>query len=384
MTRLTKVGWSLIAGVIFSLALGRLLGILELFVFGVAAAAYICLGLLNFLRARSLSAKCIVLPNKIACGEMARIEIQTSFSSHLKGDTLRIKNIYSELGLKDLVISGTSSPITSDYAIQTRKRGLMKFGPLHISLQDPFGITKASKETEARCNLIVHPRTRPLTIPRYNLDGTEEQILKLNKLGSEFHSLREYVPGDDTRLVHWQSSAKYGRLILKHNMKESADLNSAAVFLDNRDNGISEIDFEQMVSAAASLVSALSANGYRVQLLFASEGTGTESKNISNSQNMLDRLALTAQQRGSLFSLKNIKADIFIAIMGNMSQEDESYISRLQISNSSKQAANNKLLAVFGDSPKTHLNCIHITYDKDFYKAWEETMAGDMATSNLS
>ena len=46
-----------------------------------------------------------------------------------------------------------------------------------------------------------------------DLDGATSQQLSMNDLA--FHALREYVPGDDLRHVHWRSSAKAGELLVR-------------------------------------------------------------------------------------------------------------------------------------------------------------------------
>ena len=46
-----------------------------------------------------------------------------------------------------------------------------------------------------------------------DLDGATSQQLSMSDLA--FHALREYVPGDDLRHVHWRSSAKAGELLVR-------------------------------------------------------------------------------------------------------------------------------------------------------------------------
>ena len=51
------------------------------------------------------------------------------------------------------------------------------------------------------------------------------------RLGDEhFHALREYVLGDEARLVHWRSSARAGRLVVKQRV--AAAVTGIAVVLD--------------------------------------------------------------------------------------------------------------------------------------------------------
>jgi len=79
-----------------------------------------------------------------------------------------------------------------------------------------------------------------------------------------FHRLREYLPGDDLRLVHWRSSARTGTLVVKHNVDTSQPY--TVVLLDQRPRRYTEATFEQAVDVAASAVVALGADKAPVEL----------------------------------------------------------------------------------------------------------------------
>ena len=65
--------------------------------------------------------------------------------------------------------------------------------------------------------LLVAPRVTDLSVfaggLTNDLDGATSQQLSMSDLA--FHALREYVPGDDLRHVHWRSSAKAGELLVR-------------------------------------------------------------------------------------------------------------------------------------------------------------------------
>ena len=62
--------------------------------------------------------------------------------------------------------------------------------------------------------VFVHPRTvRPSgALPGFVRDLEGEESTRRAASDLSFHTLREYVPGDDRRFIHWKSTARNGTL----------------------------------------------------------------------------------------------------------------------------------------------------------------------------
>ena len=69
--------------------------------------------------------------------------------------------------------------------------------------------------------------------------------------GSEFHSLREYVPGDDIRRINWKASARSTALIVRETALEG--VRRCTVVLDTTASEYEGNSFEHAVVAAASI-----------------------------------------------------------------------------------------------------------------------------------
>ncbi|MDR2348506.1 MAG: DUF58 domain-containing protein, partial [Bifidobacteriaceae bacterium] len=67
-----------------------------------------------------------------------------------------------------------------------------------------------------------------------------------------FHALRDYVPGDDLRHIHWKSSAKLGRFLVRQFEETRRSHLVVALSLDPAEYESAEA-FELAASAAASL-----------------------------------------------------------------------------------------------------------------------------------
>ena len=72
-----------------------------------------------------------------------------------------------------------------------------------------------------------------------------------------FHTLREYVPGDDRRSIHWRSSARTGKLMVRQ-FVDTRRAHLGLILSTRADDYASEDEFEAAVSVVGSLgVSAL-------------------------------------------------------------------------------------------------------------------------------
>ncbi|MCY7401782.1 MAG: DUF58 domain-containing protein [Nocardioides sp.] len=96
-------------------------------------------------------------------------------------------------------------------------RGVYDVGPVRYEKTDPVGLVTRAFSTGHSVPLMVAPRVVDLSLfaggLTNDLDGATSQQLSMNDLA--FHALREYVPGDDLRHVHWRSSAKAGQLLVR-------------------------------------------------------------------------------------------------------------------------------------------------------------------------
>lgn len=150
-----------------------------------------------------------------------------------------------------------------EFAVAAARRGVVPIGPAVVVRDDPFGLFRRSKSWEKARELFVHPVTVPLgplgAGMIRDLEGYETSNLSPSDLA--FHTLREYVPGDDYRHVHWGASAKLAAAAApgeqaRFLVRQFLDTRRAllVICLDTDPAAYrSEEDFEIAVSVAGSL-----------------------------------------------------------------------------------------------------------------------------------
>jgi uncharacterized protein (DUF58 family) len=156
---------------------------------------------------------------------------------------------------------------SAGYRVPTERRGVLTIGPLYALRHDVLGLARTVDVVAGVDEILVAPRAFELPMPELG-DGILGRHLMVQsmRLGpGEFHSLREYVPGDEPRTIHWRASARADDLKVRQYSAEG--LRRCTVVLDQRvPSGPSHDEaFERAVVAAASLVHSADREGLQTR-----------------------------------------------------------------------------------------------------------------------
>jgi uncharacterized protein (DUF58 family) len=107
-------------------------------------------------------------------------------------------------------------------------RGRFTLGPSTIVSGDPFGIWRVSRTFPATNEIIVYPQLVDLpefSLPSAELPGGQDTRARSYNVTPNVASLREYAPCDSFNRIHWRSTARTGRLMVKEfELDPSADV----------------------------------------------------------------------------------------------------------------------------------------------------------------
>ena len=98
------------------------------------------------------------------------------------------------------------------------RRGAFLLGPTSMSSGDPFGLFTIRKLIPAKDTLVVLPMTVPITDfppPPGLLPGGKAIRQRTFDVTPHAAGIREYVPGDPMKRIHWPSTAHRGRFMVK-------------------------------------------------------------------------------------------------------------------------------------------------------------------------
>jgi uncharacterized protein (DUF58 family) len=154
------------------------------------------------------------------------------------------------------------------YELRKVPRGRYAFETVRLTIEDPFGLARSSLEQGEPQALVVYPRLVALD-RLFSEGGAHAQdgrrLLLRRPTGYELHSVREYAEGESLRKVHWRSTARRGRLMVKE--LEDAPRDEVAILLDGDANAASGEGFEVAVRAAGSILQAHLRRGRRCALI---------------------------------------------------------------------------------------------------------------------
>ena len=294
----TRQGWTILVGSVIALVVGRVFGILELFVIGAALAVAVAAAVLVIrLRPPLLAVHRWVHPSVLTVGDTGRVDLSIENRSGLRSPPVRLSEPVGRQNSAQLSIDPllAGEEVHAGYAVPAVRRGTLTIGPTTVIRRDVLGLASEARLVATATDVTVAPRTFDLAMPSLGHGVLGRHLLALaQRTGvGEFHSLRDYVPGDEPRSIHWRASARSEELKVRQH--EAQGVRRCIVVLDcDADSYPDPIDdeaadvFERAITIAGSI--ALSAERTGLTTRFVTGG-GVDLRGPEVAIHTLERLA---------------------------------------------------------------------------------------------
>lgn len=155
------------------------------------------------------------------------------------------------------------------------RRGVYPLDVLVLSTAFPFGLFAKERRVKLAGELVVWPRTDLHPPDPWAAAGSGSNRRQGKQAGrpgarGEFETLREYRTGDDVRDIHWRSSARIGRPVVRSYLDEAGEVRWLALDTSGPDGEAAELALGNLASLARRLVHAgtpfgLLAGGRRIE-----------------------------------------------------------------------------------------------------------------------
>ena len=285
--RLTARGWGALAVVIASAALGLALGYPE--GLGLAVGGALLLAVSYFLVAGGGPAFALaVAPPRVErlSDTIVRVDIEAT-RAHRRGLRLRGADATS------FPVVWDATGVHADISVPTHRRGPVSLGPWVLERVDPWGLMRRRVGEVEGVALLVVPRVRPVSLAA--LPSALTDFGGSAEMGTTtFATLREYVIGDELRHVHWRSSAKTGKLMMRQYVDITRPRITLVLVAEERAYTSAE-EFEEAVDFLASLAAVATSSGLDVEVVTTSGERAAHGGGRSTA--VLDLLALV--ERGA-------------------------------------------------------------------------------------
>lgn len=254
-------GWTVLAIAVVSSVAAGLLHWREASVLAVAAFALLVLAAPLLLGRIRVAVELALEPLRVVAGESVSGSVTvTNLSSGRMLPSmldLPVGDTVHRYGLPGLAPEASHE---EQFTVRTDRRGVIPVGPAITRRGDPLGLYSRDFAWTEVLEILVRPQMVPLEslgagLLR-DLEGVSTDAVSQSDLA--FHALREYVPGDDLRHVHWRSSAKamgaagHTQLLVRQYL-DTRRSHATVVVDDDMTAWPDPEDFETAMAVAASI-----------------------------------------------------------------------------------------------------------------------------------
>jgi len=274
--RLTALGRAVVAASAALLVAGIALGLTPVIALAYSGFAIVGLAVTAVVESPAISVRRAASPPEVERSAPAAVTLTLRASPRRKQRRFTvIESVNGERRAAAMPALAPGEETSIVYELDTSRRGTVTAGPMLLRRLDPFGLVIAERKVSGSCSVAVRPRRHHLRmLPTGRQRDLEGPTREVSEGSASFHQLREYVPGDDLRHIHWRTSARTGTLVVKQLVDTTKP--EIVVIVDNRRSAVTETDFEEVVEIAASVLHAADQDGFPSQLLFADGSQGAD------------------------------------------------------------------------------------------------------------
>lgn len=260
----TRQGWTVAVGAVAALVIGRVFGILELFIIGAGLATAVIAAVLTVrLRRPKLAIARWVHPSVLTVGDTGRVDLLIENRATGRSPRADLTEPVGATNTAHMTVAalGPRDQVTAGYRVPAARRGVLLVGPTTLQRRDLLGLAVDERLVAGSAEITVAPQTFELPMPALGSGILGRHLLALSqRIGpGEFHSLRDYVTGDEPRSIHWKASARSEGLKVRQH--EAQGVRRCIIVLDRDGDAYpapispEQADvFERAIVAAGSLV----------------------------------------------------------------------------------------------------------------------------------
>jgi len=226
---------------------------------GIALVLVVALGVALVFRRSQVSVQRSVEPPRVERGDPAIIYLELVNRGARRSPASVARQVFGTQVLEiDLPRLAGGEEGVRVYRLPTERRGVFALPPIEVRREDPFRLARTVRPEGGPSEIKVTPRIRPIPgLARGITVAIEGADAALAQQGTiVFHRLREYVDGDDLRLVHWPSTAKTGQLVVRQHV-DVTEASALVVVDDALASYADPLVFEEALDVAASAVATL-------------------------------------------------------------------------------------------------------------------------------
>jgi uncharacterized protein (DUF58 family) len=270
--RITFEGWIYLGGIILVALAALNTGNNLLFLILASLIALVLMsGILSSITLSGIEMR-LVLPEHIFAGQPVRAMVElaneklTLPSFSLRVEAAKAKETNAAAMLETPVYFPyvpKHDRVQQTIPVTFPRRGVYRQEAFRIVTRFPFGFLRKARQLNLKTEVLVYPSVEPTAEYLQILPGLEGALESLTKgRGQDLYALRDYIPTDSARHVHWKASARSGSLMVREFTREDdcriqlvLDSHLTAEDFSRLKTGTSTTNerFERVVTICASL-----------------------------------------------------------------------------------------------------------------------------------